>query len=426
MVVSTVLSRFGIRREELRVAAAAFLLFFLTLCSYYILRPVRDELGTRHPEQLQWLFTGTFIASLLTVPVFGVIVSRFSRRKVVPVTFLFFAAHLILFYSCFARWGFDGRLANAFFIWLSVYNMFVVSAMWSLLNDVFDHEQAERLYGFIAAGGSAGAILGPLVTAAAVRPFGVLNLILLSGALLLLAVPSVFYLFSWSTHAKSHPDQETAPIGGGIWNGVRLVLSSGYLLKISLLLVILTFLTTAVYFEQAAVLRTAISTAAERTRLLARIDLAVNIIALLVEITIAGPMLVRFGAQKVLLVLLLLNVVGFALLGSVGSLGFLVGFQVFRRASDYALIRPVREIFFTVVSREEKYKAKNFVDVVVVRGGDALSGWLLTAIRATGLTAAHIALLCAPIAALTAILVRSIRSRRQHPPITTTSLSEAR
>jgi AAA family ATP:ADP antiporter len=407
MTLANASERLGLRNGELRATAAASGLFFLVLCSYYILRPIRDELSTRNPSQLQWLFTGTFLATLLTVPLFGGIVSHFSRRKVLPITIVFFASHLLVFYFLFERGQISGWVAYAFFIWLSVYNLLVVSAMWSLFNDIFRSEQAKRLYGFVAAGGSMGAIVGPLLTASAVKIVGAVNLMLLSGVLLAGSIPLVFYLFRWSSTHNPGPAREEN-IGGSIWSGVRLTLSSSYLLKISLLLVALTFLATALYFQQASVLRSEVSTPEGRTQVLAAIDLAVNILALLVEFTAVGPLLVRFGPGPVLAGLLVLNAAGFVALGMSPVLLTLALFQVFRRTTDYALVRPVREVFFTVVSREEKYKAKNFVDVVVFRGGDAVSGWAISGLQAIGVASPQIALLCAPIAIGAALLSRSL------------------
>ncbi len=423
MEFRSVVGRLGIRQGESRAAAAAFFLFFLVLCSYYILRPIRDELSTRNPGQLQWLFTGTFLSSVLTVPLFGWIVARIRRRKVLPITFIVFAIQLLLFYGIFERWQVTGWPAHAFFIWLSVYNMFVISAMWSFFNDIFHPEQAKRLYGFVAAGGSLGAVLGPLLTAVAVRAVGALNLILLACVLLIASIPLIFFLFRWSLAAN--PDQGgSAAIGGGVWSGIRLTLGSSYLLKISLLLFAFTFLATAIYFQQAAVLRNMVSSPEGRTQVLAAIDLAVNVLAMVVELAAVGPLLIRFGPGRVLSTLLVLNAAGFLLLGAAPLLITLALFQVFRRATDYSLVRPIREILFTVVSREEKYKAKNFMDVVVYRGGDAASGWAVTSLQALGLAAPQIALLCAPIAIGTAMLSRSLGREEAKRQETRSALAE--
>jgi ATP:ADP antiporter, AAA family len=403
------LERFGIRQGELSAAAAAFALFFLILCSYYILRPIRDELSTRNPGELQWLFTGTFILSIVTVPLFGYAASRFSRRVLLPVVFAFITCNVLAFYLVFRTLGFAGIPSYAFFIWLSVYNLTVISIMWSFFNDVFQHERARRLYGFIAAGGSIGAITGPILTVVLVKHLGAVNLMLISAALMLLAMPLAIYLSLWG---RTSTQQPTEPIPGSMWSGVRLALTSPYLLKIAVVLLAVAFLNTVLYFEQAAILARHVPDSAQRTQILAAIDFAVNGLALLLEFTAVGPLLTRFSAPKVLTTLFILNTVGFLVLGAVPLIAALVIFQVFRRSTDYAFVRPVREILFTVVSPEENYKAKNFLDVVVFRGGDAASGWAIAGLRAL-FSVSQIAILAVPVAAGAAWVAYSLRQRTQ-------------
>ena len=375
-------------------AFAAATLFFLVLCSYYILRPIRDELGTRNPGELQWLFTGTFVLSLMTVPLFGWASSRFARRRLLPAVLGFVTANVLAFYLVFRIAGIDGAPAYAFFIWLSVYNMAVISILWSFCNDVFQYERAKRLYGFVAAGASVGAITGPMLTATLVMRVGATNLMLLAGLLLLAAVPVAFYLSRWGEREQR---SEAIPIGGETWEGVRLALRSPYLLKIAMLLLAITFMNTVLYFEQASILKSHVADAEQRTSILAGIDLAVNALTLAIELAALRSLLARFRIPRVLNVLFGLTAAGFIALSVFPGVLVLAAVQVFRRSSDYAMVRPIREILFTVVSREENYKAKNFLDVVVFRGGDAASGWAVAGLR--GLFAApQVAAFAIPVA----------------------------
>ena len=382
----------------------SFAYFFCLLCSYYMLRPVREEMGIQGGvRNLQWLFTGTFFTMLAAVPLFGRIASRWPRRTMLPAVYLFFSANLIVFFLLMKAAVHPATVARVFFVWLSVFNLFVVSVFWSLMADIYSNEQARRLFGLIAAGGSAGAIVGPAVTAVVVTAIGIPNLLLGSAVLLSLAVVFILALTRWAQrHTRGGEASQGPPLGGSIWAGVRLTLSSSYLGSIGVLILLLAVLNTFVYFEQARVVAAAFSSPEQRTQLFAQMDLAVSVLTLFTQAVLTNVLIARFGVGGLLSGLLLLNVGGFAALGMAPVLSMLVVFQVLRRASDYAIIRPVREILFTVVSREEKYKAKNFIDTVVFRGGDAAAGWLVSAIQALGATTGHVALLATPLAGLAA------------------------
>src|SRR5882724_137427 len=395
-----------IRRGEATAMLWSFAYFFCLLCGYYILRPVRDEMGIQGGvENLQWLFTGTFATMLAAVPLFGWVSSRFPRRKLLPVVYLFFVANLLIFYVLLQFRIAPTFTAQAFFIWVSVFNLFVVSVFWSFMADLYRNEQARRLFGFISAGGSLGALAGPTVTATLAPATGPANLLPLSACLLLMAVLCIYRLAGRAPHS---PGEQSAigrraaeqPIGGSIFAGVTLALKSPYLLGIGVYVVLGTVLATFLYFHQAYIVSMAISDSGSRTALFAKIDLAVNVLTLACQLFVVNRLIGRFGIGIALMVLPALAVVGFFLIGLAPTLTVLVAFQVLRRAGEYAIARPAREVLFTILNREEKYKSKNFIDTVVYRGGDAVSGWMFEGLRLIGLGLAGIAFVAIPIALL--------------------------
>ncbi len=384
--------------HELPAVLWAFFFFFCLLCSYYILRPVRDEMGIQGGvDKLQWLFSATFVAMLIAVPFFGFLSARFPRQRLIPFVYYFFAANLLLFFVLMQNAAEKIDIARSFFVWVSVFNLFVISVFWSFMADIFSNEQARRLFGVVAAGGSTGAIVGPLITSLFVGKIGTSFLLLFSIGFLLLSTLAVAKLSGWAKiHSVSQKD--APPIGGSIWAGIKLTFKSPYLIGTSVYLLFLTLLATLIYFEQVRLVADQIKDSTARTRLFAQIDLVVNTLTLLVEIFFTNRLIGRFGVAILLMVLPLLNVIGFGALVIAPTLAVLVVFQALRRVIEYALARPVREILFTVVSREEKYKAKNFIDTVIYRGGDALSGWLSSFLKGMGVSLAAVATMAIPLA----------------------------
>jgi AAA family ATP:ADP antiporter len=374
--------------------------FFFLLSGYYVLRPLRDEMGIAGGiERLPWVFTATFVAMLAAVPLYGWVAGRFARRRFVPLVYLFFLANILLFYALFQHEPWRAWTARALFVWVSVFNLFVVSVFWSFMVDIFRPEQGKRLFGLIAAGGSLGAVAGPLATAQLAVPLGPVNLLLVSAALLAGALVCIVRLDRW---AVANPPaaggaEPGRALGGSVWAGVRLTLGSRYLLGIAAFIWLLTTLSTFVYFEQARIVA-GYGGPAERTALFARIDLAVNLLTILTQTLVTARLLTRLGVGATLAAMPLLSVAGFAALAAAPGVAVLVGFQVLRRAGDYALTRPARELLFAVLDRESKYKAKGFIDTVVFRGGDALAGWLFAGLGALGLGLAAIALSAVPVA----------------------------
>jgi AAA family ATP:ADP antiporter len=359
--------------HELPAVALAFAYFFLLLCSYYILRPVRDALAVEVGTQaLQWLFTATFVTMLALVPLFGWLSARLPRTRLLPLVYGFFVVNLLLFAVSLPP--------TVFFVWLSVFNLFAVSVFWSFMSDIFDTPQAARLYGAIAAGGSCGAIAGPLVAAMVSHHQPML---LISAGLLGLTIPCIAMLARWAkAHPRSGNPAPEAPLGGSILAGMRAALTSPFLLAICGYLLCYTALSTALYFQQVTIVKEAVPDVAERTRLFASIDLTVNSLTLVLQVFAFSRLTALLGPGWLLALMPIASVAGFLWLGATPTLAALIAFGVTRRVGEFAVSKPAREALFTVVPREDRYKAKNFIDTVVYRGGDALAGWVFAAVSA--------------------------------------------
>jgi AAA family ATP:ADP antiporter len=411
----------AVEPQELRAVLVAFVYFFSLLCGYHILRPIRDEMGIAGGvENLPWLFTGTFLGMLAMVPLFGWLSARFPRRRLLPYVYGFFISNLLLFWVLFESNVRDAVIARAFYIWLSVFNLFVVSVFWSFMTDLFREPQARRLFGFIAAGGTTGAIVGPLFTAVLVESLGPVNLLLVSCVFLGLAVLCVLDLNAWSREqaapadaAAATPGEVERGLGGGIWAGIQLVLASPYLMGICVLIILYASLATFLYLAQAEIVRDAFVDPAARTRVFAQMDLAVNVLTIVCQVLMTGRIVRRIGIAWSLGAVPLVLITGFLAMAWAPVLGVLVVVQVLRRAGDYALMRPSREMLYVVLNRAEKYKAKNFIDTTVYRGGDAVSAWVYDGLRALSLSLAHIALIGALLSAVWAWVAFRVGRRQQ-------------
>jgi AAA family ATP:ADP antiporter len=383
--VVTAKDRFAAILPAERTAVAwAFLYFFAILCGYYMLRPLRDEMGiVGGVKNLSWLFTATFVVMLVAVPFYSAVVARFPRRTIIPIVYRFCALNLLAFLVLDRADVSEVWLARVFFVWVSVFNLFVVSIFWSFLVDTFREEQGKRLFGAIAAGGSLGAIAGPAIAAVLVKPLGRTGLFVAAALLLEVAVFCVKRLIAWAEANRSGgfgaaPDR---PVGGGAFAGFRLALRSPYLLAIAGMMLAYTLTSTVIYADQARIVEATIKDSATRTALFARIDLWVNIVALTLQGFVTSRVLSLAGLGAALLALPFLTAGGFIGLALVPGLATLVVVQIARRGLQYGMERPSREVLFTVVSSEEKYKAKAFIDTVVFRGGDAASIWAYDAVR---------------------------------------------
>ena len=397
--------------EEVSGLLWSFSYFFTLLCSYYIVRPMRDEMGIAGGvEHLQWLFTGTFLVMLLAVPVYGWIASRFSRRRFLPLVYWFFVANLLLFFVLFRSGVTQVWVARAFFIWTSVFNLFIVSVFWSFLVDLFSDDQAKRLFGFVAAGGTAGALAGPALTTSLAIPLGPVNLLLLSAAGLVWSVLCINRLIAWHDRtdkvhvsAMDHSGSAAltgrmAGLGGGALAGFRLIAGSPYLLGICLLILFYTTLSTFLYFQQAQIVRDSFVDPAHRTTVFAAMDLATNALTIVIQVFLTSRIVKTCGLGWTLALVPLLLGVGFLVLGATPLLGVLVAVQVVRRAGNYAIMKPSREMLYVVLGREEKYKAKNVIDTLVYRSGDVVSAWAYTGLQALGLGLSGIAFIAVPLA----------------------------
>ncbi len=384
---------------------------------------MRDEMGILGGvENLQWLFLGTFLAMLAMVPLFGWVASRFQRKEFLPYIYIFFIANLIVFYLLF-HFGFSHTyIARAFFIWVSVFNLFVVSVFWSFMTDIFTDTQAKRLFGFIAAGGTCGAIFGPLLTASIAIPMGAENLLLVSAAFLAWALLCINKLTKWQRenlkNEKNGFVEETAtnanerPLGGSVWGGIKLLIKSPYLIGISLLMLLFTTLATFLYFQQAQIVRDSFTDSTQRLAVFAVIDLAVNTLTIVTQIFLTGRLIKWIGLPWTLALVPIMLGVGFLGLGFFPTLGVLVVVQIVRRAGNYAIMRPAREMLYVVLGREEKYKAKNFIDTVVYRGGDAVSAWIYAGFRSLGLSLSAIAFIAVPLAGIWAGLAYKLGKKQ--------------
>lgn len=408
----------SVRPGEGRALAWALAYFFFVLCSYYVLRPVRDEMGVASGvANLQWLFTATFFVMLVAMPGFGGLVARLSRRRFITWTYRFFALSLVAFWALL---HFDvGRVhvARALFVWVSVFNLFVVTVFWGFMSERFGFERGKRLFGFIAAGGTAGALVGPSLTALLAVPLGPTNLLLVSVVLLEIATRCAGALMSSTLPAEeasgpvdrgesSGQPADGAALGGGVWAGLTEVLHSRYLQLICLHVLLLSLTNTFLYFQQAAIVAGAFDSPAERTRVFALIDLSVGLTTLAVQLLITGRVMMRFGAGIALAILALVTATGFAAIAMAPVLGVVIAFQAIKRAAEFSLANPARETLFTVVTPEQMYKAKSFIDTAVFRGGDAASGWLYTGLRqAVVLEASVIAWITVPVALVWAAML---------------------
>ena len=394
----------AVRPEEVPVVLWCWLYIFAVLSSYYIMRPIRDQAGLAGGvNNLQWLFTGTLAGMLLLNIPFAWLVKNLPRSRFIPLTYHFFALNILAF--AVALWLADTAatvwVGRIFFIWVSVYNLFVVSVFWQLNVDLFTPEQGKRLFGFIAAGATIGAIAGSSVTASLARLVPPTALLIGSAVLLEIAVVAVGRLARLSPSLHRHPAEaagDERPIGGGILSGITNAVRSPYLLAVSLFLMLFAITSTFLYFEQVGIVARSFSDRGAQTAFFATIDLLVNILTLAIQLFFTGRIVLWLGVAVALALLPALTIIGFGVLAAMPSLGAIAAFQVVRRAGDYAIARPTREVLFTVVPREDRYKTKGFIDTFVYRLGDQVGAWSMAELG--GLGAATAALAAIPIAAV--------------------------
>ncbi len=393
-----------LRPDEVRELAWSWLYIFSVFSSYYIIRPIRDEMGVASGvETLPWLFTGTLFGMLLVNPPFAALVARLPRARFISIAYRFFLANLLLF-CLLLRMSTPEQnvwVGRIFFIWTSVFNLFVVSAFWALMVDVFDAGQGKRLFGVISAGATLGSILGSSLTATLVRHVGSTYLLLGSAVLLEIAVLSVRRLSRLSEALRLRPAARgvEAPIGGNVLSGFTHAFRSGYLLNISIYMLLYSITSTFLYFEQAAIVNRSFGDRAARTAFFAQVDLLVNVLTLGAQLFLTQRLLRGLGVALTLTLLPALSTLGFATLGLAPTVAVIVVFQVLRRTGNFAVARPTREVLFTVIPREDKYKTKSFIDTVIYRSGDQLGAWSYALLSGLGLSLTGIALAAVPLSA---------------------------
>jgi AAA family ATP:ADP antiporter len=380
----------AIEPGEIAAVAWAWLFFFSVLTAYYVIRPIRDDMGVAGGVQnLAWLFTGTLTGMLAANPAFGFLATRFPRERVVSIGYRFFALNLVLFFLFFTlttgtRNVWAGRV---FFVWTAVFNMFATSIFWSVMTDVFSSAQGRRLFGFIGAGGTIGSIMGSGLTSGLVSVIGTANLLLVSAVLLevsAFAARRVFREARWNRDGQASTNRLASAPGGRAWDGFRRTATDPYLRGIACHVVLFTILTTFLYFQQAIIVDAAIADRVARTRFFANVDLAVNLLTLATQTFATARLFQLLGLTATLAYLPALSAVGFAALGSMPTIGVLLTFQVVRRASEFAIARPAREVLFTAAPPADRYQAKNFIDTVVYRAGDQIAAWSHTLLIAIG------------------------------------------
>ncbi len=377
---------------------------FSILAAYYVLRPIRDQMGIAGGiENLPWLFTGTLVGMLaLTVP-FAWLVKTLPRARFVPLTYRFFAANILLFAAALylADPASDIWIGRAFFIWLSIFNLFVVSVFWATIVDVFSTEQGKRLFGFVSAGATLGAIAGSATTTILARDVPTWALLIAAAALLEVAVFSMRGLARLSDRLHQFPVADDAraaeAIGGSSFAGITRTLRSPYLLNIGLFLLLFSITSTFLYFEQASIAKRSFSDRGAQTAFFASVDLLVNVLTLGAQFFLTGRIVRRIGVGPALALLPAASILGFAALAVSPTITAIVVFQVLRRAGNFAVARPIREVLFTVVSREDRFKAKNFIDTVVYRVGDQIGAWSFAGIAALGLGSTAVAIAAVPL-----------------------------
>jgi AAA family ATP:ADP antiporter len=388
-----------VRPAELAALIWSFAYFFSLLAGYYVLRPLRDQMGIAGGvRNLPWLFTATFVVLLAAQPLYGALVARLPRARFIPLVYHFFVANLALFWLMLEMHLGAVWVARVFFVWVSVFNLFAVVVFWSFMADLFTSEQGKRLFGFIGAGGTAGSLLGPLLTIWLALPLGPVNLLLVAAVLLELAVLCVHRLERAAGASPGAAVPAQARIGGSAFAGLAEVARSPYLLGIAAWVSLVSFGGTFLYFQQAHIVSATLHDPAQQTRLFAGIDLAVGLLTLATQTFATGRFLKRFGVAPAAAALPAVYVLAFGTLALAPGLAAVVFFQAVQRTANFAIANPARQVFYTVVSREEKYKAKNLVDVVVFRGSDALYGWLFDSLQAIGLKLAAIAACAVPAA----------------------------
>lgn len=397
-----------VESHELRAVVLSFLFVFTLMAAYFIVRPLRDAMASDWSRtETSFLWTMTFSVSVIGVMVYGWVISRVRFSRVVPGVYLFFAASFVLFYLASNLVSDPTLIDKAFYVWLSVFSLFHVSVFWSFMSGTYNREQAKRLFAVIATGASLGAIVGPIIPSFFAESIGVMNLLLITAAMQLVPVALIPQLEKSKVadlgNAGREADLDEAKrLARNPFSGFVAFVSNPYLLAIGLFILMYVTMSTFVYMELREML--AVFERPERTAINARIDLVVNTLAIVTALFFTGRIASRFGVATLLAAIPLMMVGGWLIVAAVPLLGIMYGLQIARRAGNYAVTKPGREMLFTLVSDDERYKAKPVIDICVYRGGDMVTAWFHTGLKevlAFGLTG--VALVAAVIAAIWAM-----------------------
>jgi AAA family ATP:ADP antiporter len=403
-----------VKPDEIRALWLGFVFNFMVLGSYYVIKPVRDDIGAHNGVQnLWWMFTGTLLVALVANTAFSAIVARMSRRQFIPIVYRFFIFNLAIFYLAMHYLSNTAQfwVGTAFFVWVSgAFNLFILTVFWAFMSDVFSPNQGKRLFAFISVGGELGGIVGAFLAGALVKRIGGVNLLIIS-AIMLEAAAWCVRFFPADFHTR-HPERSAAgddkaaerPVGGGIVTGISHVFRSPYLMAICGFMFLYAITTTFVYFQQADITGSQFHDRAARTAFFAHIDTWVNSLTLLVQLFLTGRLLKWIGVGPTLAFLPVLSMIGFIAIGISPVLSLFAVFQVARRAGNFAVTRPAREVLFTVLSREDKYKAKSFIDTFVYRVADQVGAWSYSLLRWLGLGLTGISWVAVPLTGVWCIL----------------------
>lgn len=406
-LTSAISRALGIKRHEFVAVAWSFTYFFCLLAAYYMLRSVRETMAiVSGVRNIPWLFTGTFTVMLLVTPIFGWVASRFARKTFLPWVYYFFVLNILGFFAAFSYAHANELsqvwIARAFFVWISVFNLFVVSVFWSFMADIYTGEQCRRLFGIISAGGSVGAVLGPLLTSVIAVRIEFRNLLPLSALLLLVAVYCIYRIRQWAAENERGEQRAAAtsskPMGGSALDGIKFVFSSSFFGSIATAQLMANFLGGATYYYMADLMSRSFPDPDRQTQLFALFDASINVIAFVGQLLLVRLSVSRLGVGWTLSILPLISVIGFAALAVNPVLAVLATLHVVRRGVGFGFTKPTNDMLYAVVSPTERYKAKNFIDTAIYRGADVVTGFTVRYIGTlAGLSG--LAMVCVPIAA---------------------------
>ena len=397
-----------VKEKEVKAVIFSFLFVVVLMSAYYILRPVRDAMASDWTDaEVSWLWTLNFFISTAIVALYGVMVSKFRFRLLVPTMYGIFAISFIIFYALGSVFEDRTVIDKSFYVWVSVFSLFHISVFWTFMSELFSKEQSGRLFGIIAVGASVGGLIGPSITAFFSVSLGTDNLMLIASMMLFIPIPIIFYLQSLKAKELNNEALDipisNQSIGGNPLAGFKIFFSNPYLLSIGLFIFLYTGISSFVYFE----LKNLLSdfSRPERSVIWAQMDLAVNILAISTGLFATGRIVTKFGMPATIAMVPIMICIGLLVLAISPLLGVVVVLQVIRRAGNYAVTRPAREMLFTLVNQETRFKAKPVIDIVAYRGGDMLTAWLFTGLtQGLGLGLAAVAAVGAGIASLWALV----------------------